>query len=107
MNCPNCESDTAYFDGALMNCPMCAHEWGADEVDDTARVVKDAVGNVLQSGDSVSIVKDLKIRGGAIKVGTKVKSIRLLDEPKDGHDIDAKIDGVGGVLLKSSVVKKL
>jgi protein PhnA len=97
--------------GALLVCPECAHEWTAeveDEFVETVRVVKDVSGNVLQDGDSVTIAKDLKVKGSstAIKVGTKVRNIRLVS-PVDGHDIDAKVDGFGQMMLKSSVVKKV
>mgnify|MGYP000269982173 CR=1 FL=1 len=99
--------------GALLVCPECAHEWNpADSDDDSGeeavRVVKDVSGNVLQDGDSVTIAKDLKVKGSstAIKVGTKVRNIRLV-APVDGHDIDAKVDGFGQMMLKSSVVKKV
>lgn len=97
---------------ALAVCPECGHEWvpaevGADLGTPTERVVKDAVGNVLQDGDSVVVVKALKVKGSpsGIKAGTKVRSIRLVDGV-DGHDIDCKIDGFGAMQLKSSVVKK-
>lgn len=97
--------------GALLVCPECGHEWSsvpveADEPGE--RVIKDAVGNVLSDGDTVTVVKDLKIKGSSsvIKVGTKVRGIRLLDGVGD-HDIDCKVDGVGPMQLKSSVVKKV
>ena len=97
-----------YEMGALLVCPECAHEWSAsgDEVAD-APVVRDSVGNVLADGDDVIVVKDLKVKGSAtaIKVGTKVRGIRLIDAV-DGHDIDCKVDGFGPMQLKSSVVKK-
>jgi protein PhnA len=97
--------------GALLVCPECAHEWTAEaeeEFAETVRVVKDASGNVLEDGDTVTIAKDLKVKGSstAIKVGTKVRNIRLVS-PVDGHDIDAKVDGFGQMMLKSSVVKKV
>jgi len=97
--------------GDLLVCPECAHEWNpAEAADDSVeqeRVVKDASGNVLQDGDSVTIIKDLKVKGSStsIKVGTKVRNIRLVNGP-DGHDIDAKVDGFGSMFLKSSIVKK-
>ncbi len=96
--------------GALLVCPECAHEFSADsETSESAgeRVVKDSFGNVLVDGDNVTIVKDLKVKGSptSIKVGTKVRNIRIID-PVDGHDIDAKVDGFGSMMLKSSVVKK-
>jgi protein PhnA len=96
--------------GALLVCPECGNEW-SPEADDgavtEARVIKDAVGNVLADGDTVTVIKDLKIKGSSsvIKVGTKVRGIRLMDGVGD-HDIDCKVDGVGPMQLKSSVVKK-
>ena len=95
----------------LLVCPECAHEWQAiEDTDDVEvqRVVKDSAGNILQDGDSVTIVKDLKVKGSSasVKVGTKVKNIRLIS-PVDGHDIDAKVDGFGSMYLKSSIVKKI
>ena len=100
--------------GALLVCPMCGHEWAdapADADDDgpAERVVRDASGTVLSDGDTVTILKDLKIKGSSgnvLKVGTKVRNIRLIDGVGD-HDIDCKIDGIGGMQLKSSVVKKV
>jgi protein PhnA len=95
--------------GSLLVCPECANEWTTEvEEAETERVIKDAVGNVLQDGDTVTIIKDLKVKGSstAIKVGTKVRNIRLVNGP-DGHDIDAKVDGFGPMNLKSSVVKKV
>ena len=109
--CPACQSVYTYEMGSLLVCPECAHEWSAEveeEFVETARVVKDASGNVLEDGDTVTIAKDLKVKGSstAIKVGTKVRNIRLVS-PVDGHDIDAKVDGFGQMMLKSSVVKKV
>ena len=107
--CPECSSEYTYEMGALLVCPECAHEWSpADgEADDAAKVIRDAVGNVLADGDDVVVVKDLKVKGSptSIKVGTKVRGIRLV-EGVDGHDIDCKVDGFGQMQLKSSVVKK-
>lgn len=108
--CPVCASPYTYESGALLTCPECAHEWSAEDAEvepDAGLVIKDSAGNVLSDGDSVTVVKDLKVKGSAtaIKVGTKVRNIRLVDGP-DGHDIDAKVDGFGQVFLKSSVVKK-
>lgn len=107
-NCPKCEENYTYQDGELLICPMCSHEW-QDGDNETAQIIKDAVGNVLQDGDSVTVVKDLKVKGSsnAIKVGTKVKNIRLIYDSPDDHDIDCKIDGFGAMKLKSSVVKKV
>lgn len=112
--CPQCHENYTYQDGELLICPMCNHEWkvGENESDiantNSQGVIKDAVGNVLQDGDSVTVIKDLKVKGSStpIKVGTKVKSIRLLHDAPDDHDIDCKIDGFGAMKLKSSVVKK-
>lgn len=110
--CPQCSSEYTYEMGALLVCPECAHEWAAGapeggDGDGGARVIKDAVGNVLADGDTVTVIKDLKIKGSStsIKVGTKVRNIRLVDGVGD-HDIDCKVDGVGPMQLKSSVVKK-
>ena len=107
--CPSCASEYTYELGALLVCPECAHEWVNEPiVDDAEPVIKDAVGNVLQDGDTVTIIKDLKVKGSstAIKVGTKVRNIRLVDGVGD-HDIDCKVDGVGPMQLESSVVKKV
>jgi protein PhnA len=110
--CPECASAYTYEMGALLVCPECGHEWAAEAPADAEeagpRVIKDAVGNVLADGDTVTVVKDLKIKGssGVIKVGTKVRGIRLMDGVGD-HDIDCKVDGVGPIQLKSSVVKKV
>ena len=116
--CPECSSEYTYEMGALLVCPECGHEWsasavadaaaGTDTATDAAAVIKDAVGNVLADGDTVTVVKDLKIKGSStvIKVGTKVRGIRLVNGVGD-HDIDCKVDGVGPMQLKSSVVKKI
>ncbi len=105
--CPKCGSAYTYDDGALLVCPECAHEWSAspEATTESARVWKDANGNLLQDGDSVTVIKDLKVKGSssAVKVGTKVKNIRLID---GDHDIDCKIDGFGPMQLKSEFVKK-
>lgn len=107
--CPKCNSEFTYMDGAMFVCPECAHEWteNAEGVNtgDT-RVIKDANGNVLQDGDTVTVIKDLKVKGSSsvVKVGTKVKNIRLVD---GDHDIDCKIDGIGAMKLKSEFVKKV
>jgi protein PhnA len=98
--------------GSLLVCPECGHEWAAEAAPAAEgagpRVIQDAVGNVLADGDTVTVVKDLKIKGSSnvIKVGTKVRGIRLVDGVGD-HDIDCKVDGVGPMQLKSSVVKKV
>mgnify|MGYP006368005261 FL=1 len=106
--CPKCGSEYTYEDGNMFVCPECAHEWSketATESSDDARVVKDAHGNVLQDGDSVTVIKDLKVKGSSlvVKVGTKVKNIRLVE---GDHNIDCKIDGIGPMKLKSEFVKK-
>ncbi len=109
-NCPKCNSEYAYEDGLLLICPECAHEWSAEEIkEDTVSVIRDSNGNVLNDGDSVTVVKDLKVKGSSssIKIGTKVKNIKLIFDSSDGHDIDCKIDGFGAMKLKSSVVKKI
>ncbi|WP_327675976.1 zinc ribbon domain-containing protein YjdM [Kitasatospora sp. NBC_00458] len=111
--CPKCSSEYTYEMDALIVCPECGHEWaaaggGAGEAGGTGdRVVRDAVGNVLTDGDTVTVVKALKVKGSAsgIKAGTKVRNIRLVDGV-DGHDIDCRIEGFGAMQLKSSVVKK-
>lgn len=108
-NCPKCKSEFTYEDGNMLICPECAHEWSTEagsESTDQVRVWKDANGNVLQDGDTVTLIKDLKIKGSSsvVKVGTKVKNIRLVDAD---HDIDCKIDGIGAMGLKSEFVKKI
>lgn len=109
--CPECASEYTYERDAFLVCSMCGHEWpaaGGDAAgDDGARVIRDAVGNVLADGDDVTVIKDLKVKGasGPIKRGTKVRGIRLVDGVGD-HDIDCKVDGFGPMQLKSSVVKK-
>ncbi|MBQ0936911.1 zinc ribbon domain-containing protein YjdM [Ideonella paludis] len=106
--CPKCGSEYTYEDGAMFVCPECAHEWpqqAAAVADEAARVWRDAHGNVLVDGDSVTLIKDLKLKGSStvIKVGTKVRNIRLID---GDHDIDCKIDGIGAMQLKTEFVKK-
>jgi protein PhnA len=105
--CPQCGSELAYEDGAMYVCPECAHEWPqvATAGTDDKHVVCDANGNALQDGDSVTVIKDLKVKGSSlvVKVGTKVKNIRLVE---GDHDIDCKIDGIGAMQLKSEFVKK-
>lgn len=106
-NCPKCQSEYTYEDGTLYICPECAHEWTAEsEISEEQMVVKDANGNVLKDGDTVSVIKDLKVKGSSsvIKIGTKVKNIRLVE---GDHDIDCKIDGFGAMQLKSGFVKKI
>ncbi|MDP3877237.1 MAG: zinc ribbon domain-containing protein YjdM [Methylobacter sp.] len=107
--CPKCGSEYTYNDGTQYICPECAHEWPQDaqsETGDDNRVIKDANGNELQDGDTVTVIKDLKVKGSSlvVKVGTKVRNIRLVD---GDHDIDCKIDGIGAMKLKSEFVKKV
>ena len=106
--CPKCGSELTYEDGNMFVCPECAHEWSKEASagsSDEALVVKDAHGNVLQDGDTVTVIKDLKVKGSSlvVKVGIKVKNIRLVE---GDHNIDCKIDGVGAMQLKSEFVKK-
>lgn len=106
--CPQCNSGFTYADGLLLICPECSHEWSVTDsttpVTDN-KIVRDGVGNILVDGDSVTVIKDLKVKGSSlvVKVGTRVKNIRLVD---DDHDIDCKIDGIGAMKLKSEFVKK-
>ncbi len=107
--CPKCSSEYTYEDGDMYVCPECAHEWSnkvVEEGTDNIRVVRDAHGNVLNDGDTVTVIKDLKVKGSSsvVKVGTKVKNIRLVE---GDHDIDCKIDGIGDMQLKSEFVKKV
>ena len=105
-NCPECQSTYTYEDGLRYVCPECAHEWSKEEEKITEIVKKDAFGNPLVDGDSVTVIKDLKVKGASqpIKQGTKVKNIRLVE---GDHDIDCKVDGFGPMKLKSEFVKKL
>jgi protein PhnA len=108
-NCPKCNSEYTYEDGSLLVCPECAHEWSLDteaESSEENKVVRDANGNILNDGDAITIIKDLKVKGSSsvLKIGTKVKNIRLVD---GDHDIDCKIDGFGAMKLKSEFVKKI
>ena len=106
--CPECQSEYVYEDGELLICPECAHEFtlASTQATEGAREVRDANGNLLQDGDSVVVIKDLKIKGSSssVKVGTKVKRIRIIDVD---HDIDCKIDGFGSMQLKSEYVRKV
>ena len=106
-NCPKCNSEYTYEDGLLLVCPECAHEWSASEgvQAEAAKVWRDANGNILQDGDTVTVIKDLKVRGSSsvVKGGTKVKNIRLVD---GDHDIDCRIEGIGAMQLKSEFVRK-
>lgn len=108
--CPQCGSTLTYEDGAMYVCPECAHEWqttasSEPAEDEQKRVVRDSVGNELHDGDTVTVIKDLKVKGSSlvVKMGTKVKNIRLVE---GDHDIDCKIDGIGAMQLKSQFVKK-
>jgi len=105
--CPKCGSEYTYEDGIMYVCPECAHEWSqqAEESTETQKVWRDAHGNELQDGDTVTVIKDLKVKGSSlvVKIGTKVKNIRLID---GDHDIDCKIDGIGAMQLKTEFVKK-
>lgn len=106
--CPRCSSEFTYEDGEMYVCPECAHEWPRNAATagvDEKRMVRDANGNPLQDGDTVTVIKDLKIKGSSsvVKVGTKVKNIRLVE---GDHDIDCKIDGIGAMSLKSEFVRK-
>jgi protein PhnA len=106
--CPKCGSEYTYEDGNMYVCPECAHEWSqaaAAEAVEERPVVRDAYGNVLADGDSVTVIKDLKVKGSSsvVKVGTKVKNIRLVE---GDHNIDCRIDGIGPMALKSEFVKK-
>ena len=104
--CPQCGQENTYADGVLWICPDCGHEWNAEDAAEAGIVVRDSNGNVLAAGDTVVVIKDLKVKGASsvVKVGTKVKNIRLVD---GDHDIDCKIDGFGSMGLKSEFVKKV
>ena len=107
--CPKCNSEFTYEDGAKLVCPECGHEWSAASAEaavESPRVYRDASGTILQDGDTVTVIKDLKLKGsgGTVKMGTKVKNIRLVDSD---HDIDCKIDGFGAMSLKTEFVKKV
>jgi protein PhnA len=103
--CPKCQSALTYEDGAMFVCPECGHEWSGETVADSATEVRDAHGNVLRDGDTVSVIKDLKVKGSSsvVKVGTRVKGIRLVE---GDHNIDCRIEGIGEMKLKSEFVKK-
>ncbi len=107
-SCPKCGSEYTYEDGDLIICPECAYEWNPKQQEEESKlIVKDAYGTILEDGDSVTVIKDLKVKGSSsgIKVGTKIKSIRLV-EGNDGHNIDCKVPGVGAIKLKQEFVKK-
>jgi len=108
-NCPKCNSEYTYEDGSFFVCPECAHEWNLElenKNSEDKKSIKDANGNVLNDGDSVTIIKDLKVKGSSsvLKIGTKVRNIHLVD---GDHDIDCQIDGFGAMKLKSEFVKKV
>ncbi|WP_214878856.1 zinc ribbon domain-containing protein YjdM [Exiguobacterium sp. ERU653] len=107
-SCPKCQSSYVYEDGPLLVCPECAYEWSPSEAveAEAASQIKDANGNPLQNGDTVTVIKDLKVKGTSlvVKQGTKVKGIRLVE---GDHDIDCKIEGLGAMKLKSEFVKKI
>jgi len=108
-NCPSCQSEYTYEDRNMLVCPECGHEWSANadaSHSEDDKVIRDTNGNILNDGDTVSVIKDLKVKGSSsvIKIGTKVKNIRLVD---GDHDIDCKIDGFGAMKLKSEFVKKI
>lgn len=106
--CPSCNSEYTYEDGLQYICPECAHEWPQNPEDEASdeKIIKDANGKQLLNGDTITVIKDLKVKGSSsvVKVGTKVKNIRLVD---GDHDIDCKIDGIGAMKLKSQFVKKV
>lgn len=108
--CPQCQSPYPYQDGPTWVCPECAYEFTEGDIRAAAEkgIIRDSNGNVLQDGDSVTVIKDLKIKGSSnsVKVGTKVKNIRLLTDAVDGHDISCKVEGFGAMNLKSEFVKK-
>lgn len=109
--CPQCGEAFTYEQGALLVCPMCGHEWSAadESAAEGSAEIKDSVGNVLADGDTVTVVKTVKVKGGGggvIKAGTKVRGIRLISDGVGDHDIDANVPGFGRMQLKSSVVKK-
>ncbi|MBF0291172.1 MAG: alkylphosphonate utilization protein [Nitrospinae bacterium] len=108
--CPKCNSELTYEDRSLYVCPECGHEWTkgdahTEQAEPAEAVIRDAVGNILKDGDTVTVIKDLKVKGSSlvVKIGTKVKNIRLVE---GDHDIDCKIDGIGSMGLKSEFVKK-
>lgn len=108
-NCPKCNSEYSYEDGNLLICPECGHEWTLDAGEannEDTKIFKDANGNILTDGDTVTVIKDLKVKGSSsvLKMGTRVKNIRLVD---GDHDIDCKIEGFGAMKLKSEFVKKI
>lgn len=112
--CPKCSSEYTYEDGNLIVCPECFHEWvpvseSEEKEAEDENIIRDAHGNILEDGDDITVIKDLRVKGASspIKLGTKVKNIKLLHNPSDGHDIDCRVDGFGFMKLKSEFVKKL
>ncbi|MGL5278930.1 MAG: zinc ribbon domain-containing protein YjdM [Cetobacterium sp.] len=108
-NCPKCNSEYTYEDGNLFVCPECAYEWSMESTEEDSEdslIVKDANGTLLADGDTITVIKDLKIKGSSsvVKIGTKVKNIRLVE---GDHNIDCRIDGIGAMKLKSEFVKKI
>ncbi len=107
-NCPKCDSPYVYEDGTLLICPECAYEWSKDELTEEDEIlIKDANGNVLKDGDSVTVIKDLKVKGSSngIKVGTKIKNIKIT-ESSDEHNLECKVQGIGVIKIKQKFVKK-
>lgn len=108
--CPKCKSEHTYQDNIIFICPECAYEWSEDDKEGTTHyselVIKDAYGTILNNGDTVTVIKDLKVKGSSfiIKVGTKIKNIRLVE---GDHDIDCRIEGIGSMKLKSQFIKKI
>lgn len=106
--CPKCKSIYTYEDGWNFVCPECGHEWNDNQAEtESSDIIKDANGNELTDGDKVTIIKDLKLGKDVVKQGTIVRNIKILDEPVNGHDIEARVDGFGSIYLKGSVVKKI
>lgn len=106
--CPKCNEDYTYENGFSYVCPMCHYEWTeeSERSANEAMIIRDSNGNELADGDSVTVIRDLKMGKDTIKQGSKAKNIKILDEPMDGHDIQGRVDGFGVIYLKSSVVKK-
>lgn len=109
--CPECGSEYTYETGALLTCPMCAHEWSLEEqaAAEEAAITRDTVGNELNDGDDVIVMRSVKVAGGGggtIKAGTKVRGIRIIEDTGDGHDIEARVAEFGRMKLKSSIVRR-
>ncbi len=107
-NCPKCDGEYTYQEGHLFICPMCFNEWTEEsqKAAEEALITRDSNGNVLEDGDDVTVIRDLKLGNETIKQGAKAKNIKILDEEVDGHNIQGRVDGFGVIYLKSSVVKK-